>query len=155
MARNNTHARRRLDQRFDSIRPTLDVLPPHRGWIRAIRDAMGMSGSQLADRMGISPKTVHDIERSEAAGTIKMETLQRAADALDAELFYVLVPRDSLETMVEDQAKAKAVALLGPVAHHSRLEAQSVSAEALDDQLAELAETFVDRRGLWNDDASA
>lgn len=153
MARNNTHVRRRLDQRFGTIRPALDVSPPHRGWIRAIRDAMGMSGSQLADRMGISPKTVHDIERSEAAGTIKLETLRRAADALDAELFYVLVPRDSLETMVQDQARAKAAAILEPVAHHSRLEAQSVSAHALDDQLAELAERFVDRRGLWSDGA--
>lgn len=154
MARNNNQARRRLDQRFDSIRPTLDVSPPHRGWIRAIRDAMGMSGAQLADRMGISPKTVHDIERSEVAGTIKMGTLQRAADALDAELFYVLVPRDSLETMVQDQARKKAVALLKPVAHHGRLEAQSVSAEALNEQLEELAERFVDRRGLWSDGAS-
>jgi len=149
MAHQNTIARRRLDQRFDAVRPAIHVPRPHRGWIRAIRDALGMSGSELADRMGISPKTVYDIEQSEMAGTIKLETLQRAADALDCDLEYVLVPRHSLDSMVHDRARVKARVRLDPVAHHSRLEDQAVSEEILDEQVEELAGQLVDRRGLW------
>jgi predicted DNA-binding mobile mystery protein A len=149
MAHGNYFARRQLDQRLDTIRPLTHTPRPHRGWIRAIRDALGMSGSELADRMGISPKTIPDIERSEVAETIKLETLRRAANALDCELAYVLVPRTSLDTMVTVQARRKALRHLDPVAHHGFLEDQGVSDEGFEDQISELAERFVDKRGLW------
>ena len=96
MAHDNYFARKRLDERFDAIRPLAYTPRPHKGWIRALRDAIGMSGSELASRMGISPKTVPDIERSEVAETIKLETLRRAANALNCDLAYVLVPRTAL-----------------------------------------------------------
>jgi len=152
MARDNYLARRRLDQRFDAIRPLIGSPRPHRGWIRAIRDALGMSGSELAGRMGISPKTIHDIESSEVAETIKLETLRRAADALECDLVYVLVPRTDLDTMVRERSRRKAHTHLDPVAHHSRLEDQAVSDAVFESQIGELAERFVDKRGLWRDD---
>lgn len=110
-----------------------------------------MSGSELASRMGISPKTVHDIERSEMARTIKLVTLQRAADALDCDLEYVLIPRRSLESMVQSRSTVKARLHLDPIAHHGRLEDQAVPEDVLDAQIQELAEQLVDRRGLWSD----
>ena len=153
MAHDNYFARKRLDERFDVIRPLGDTPRPHRGWIRALRDAIGMSGSDLAARMGISPKTVPDIERSEVAETIKLETLRRAANALNCDLVYVLIPRTSLDTMVADQARRKALTHLDPVAHHGLLEDQAVSDEGFEVQINELAERFVDKRGLWKVEA--
>ncbi len=110
-----------------------------------------MSGAELANRMGIGQSTVVDIETSELHGGVKLDTLRRAADALDCELVYFLVPRTSLEQSVQAQARRKAGQHLGRVAHHSLLEEQELSPSAAAGQLDRFAEQFVDRRGLWSD----
>lgn len=150
MAKNNTQARRRLDARFQRLKAFADEPRPHRGWIRAIRDALGMSSTELAIRIGVSQQRVSEMERSELHDTITLDTLRRAADALDSDLVYVLRPRKSLDEAVMEQARKKAAQHLGPLAHHSRLEDQALTAEENAAQLEELASQFVDRRGLWS-----
>lgn len=151
MTKNGAQARRQLDARLQRLRPLADAARPHKGWVRAIRDALGMSSTELAARMGISQQTVPNLERSELHDTIKLETLRRAADALDCDLAYVLVPRTSLDDAVRAQARRKAARHLEPVAHHSRLEDQSVDDDDAAAELDELAARFIDRRGLWSD----
>lgn len=102
--------------------------------------------------MGVSQSTVAKLEQSEASGTVQLESLQRAAAALDCDVAYYLVPRRSLAEMVQDRARHQASKRLAPVAHHSRLEDQTVSDADLEDQLDELAARLVDHRGLWTDD---
>ncbi len=108
-----------------------------------------MTSADLANRMGVIQQTVPDLERSEMQDSIKLGTLRRVADALDCDLEYFLVPRTSLDESVRRQAHLKATRILRNVSHHSRLEDQSVSAEDAAAQLEELAESLVDRRGLW------
>ena len=155
MERNHLQARRRLDDRYESVRPLVHLGRPHKGWIRAIRDALGMSSTELAARMGVSQQVVSAIERSERHTTAKLETLSRAAVAMDCELVYALVPRTSLEETVRAQARRKASRHLAPVVHHGRLESQEVSPEEIAAHIEELASWFADRRGLWTDDDPA
>ena len=151
MTRTSAQARRHLDTRLGRLRPLVDTPPPHRGWIRAIRDALGMSSAELAARMKVGQSTVADIERSEAHATIKIDTLRRAADALDCDLVYSLVPRTTLEEAVRKQARHKAAQHLAGVTHHMRLEDQAVNDDDAAAQLDELGSRFVDRRGLWSE----
>ena len=144
-------ARTRLDARLEPYRALATGARPHRGWIRAIRDALGMSSREMAERMGVSQQSIPDIERSEQRGTIKLDTLQRAADALDCDLVYLLVPRRSLDEAVKAQARRKAAQLLSGVAHHGRLEDQAVTAADTKAQIDDLAGRFIDRRGLWTE----
>lgn len=109
-----------------------------------------MSAAELAARMGVAQSTVADIEASEAARTIKLDTLERAADALACDVVYFLVPRSSLDEAVRAQARRNAAAHLRAVAHHGRLEDQAVDDEAAQAQLEEFAVELVDRRGLWS-----
>lgn len=146
------HARRRLDDRYELVRSLGDLRRPNKGWIRAIRDALGMSGTELAARMGVSQQVVSEIERSERLATARLETLSRAAEAMDCELVYALVPRTTLEATVLAQARRKAERHLAHVVHHGRLEAQEVSEDELAAQVEELASWFADRRGLWIED---
>jgi predicted DNA-binding mobile mystery protein A len=113
-----------------------------------------MSSTELAARIGVSQQTIPDIERSELHDTIKLETLRRAADALDCDLVYFLLPRTSLDEAVRRQAGRKAARHLGPLAHHSRLEDQALTIDDTTAQLDELAARFIDRRGLWSETES-
>jgi predicted DNA-binding mobile mystery protein A len=111
-----------------------------------------MSSTELARRMGVGQSSVIKIEQSEANDTVKLDSLHRAAEALDCDVIYFLVPRRPLEATVRDRSRVKAAQYLAPVAHHSRLEDQAVTAADLDSQLDELADRFVDLRGLWTDE---
>ena len=114
-----------------------------------------MSSRELAERMGVRQQTIADLERSEQRGVIKLETLERTANALDCDLVYFLRPRRSLDELVTSQARRKALQHLRRVAHNSRLEDQAVTDEDTEAQLADLAMQLVDRRGLWTEPASS
>lgn len=153
MAKDNIQARLRLDARFRRLGPLAGELRPHKGWIRAIRDALGMSSTELASRIGVSQQRVSQMEHSEVQETITLGTLRRAADALDCDLVYVLEPRTSLEESVREQARTKAARHLAPLAHHGRLEDQALTDEDEAAQLEEFASRFIDRQGLWSETA--
>src|SRR3989304_6466914 len=75
---------------------------PRGGWIRTLRDALGMSSTQLAKRMKVSPQFVRKLEKGEAAGTITLASLHRAAEALECRIIYALGPqKDVVETRRE------------------------------------------------------
>ena len=58
--------------------------------IRAAREAAGMSMAELARRAGVSQPTVANWELREQDGRITLATLERAADALGADLSYAI-----------------------------------------------------------------
>jgi hypothetical protein len=96
--------------------------------------------------------SVVDIEQSEAHRTVKLDTLERVADALGCEVVYFLVPHMSLEETVRAQARRKASGHLDRVAHHGKLEDQELAADVAAEQLDRFATDLVDKRGLWSPD---
>jgi predicted DNA-binding mobile mystery protein A len=143
-------SRAALDLRFDEMRPTARFAPPVRGWIKALRQAIGMSSSQLARRLGVKQPSVIEMEQSEMKGTIQLATLRRAAEALDCTLVYVLIPNKPLKTMVRDRARRLARRRLEAVDHTMLLEDQTVSSNDVESRLDELAEG-IDPRALWDE----
>ena len=126
---------------------------PPSGWLKAIREALGMSATQLAKRLGVVTSTVTRLETSEADDTISLATLRRAAEALDCELRYVLVPRQSLADTLATRANQLARERMAGVAHSMALEAQSTSNETVADQTRALADSLLQgpRRELWRE----
>jgi predicted DNA-binding mobile mystery protein A len=144
-------ARQRLDERLQPLKPGDRLRPPPKGWVRAIRDALGMTGVQFARRLGIKPQSVDALEQSEASGTIQLKTLRRAAEALDCTLVYALVPNDSLESTVRARARKIALRALGRVAHTMKLEAQETSGGTPDARIDAYIRDNVKERELWDD----
>lgn len=144
--------RRVLDRRLGRWRalPPEVLARPEGGWVRALRQSLGMTSAELAERMGVSAAAVSKLESRERSGTVALQTLGRAADALDCELVYALVPRRPLETMVEDRAKVVATAVYKSVAASMSLEEQELQGEAVADAIDELVEEIKDRPGLWS-----
>jgi predicted DNA-binding mobile mystery protein A len=143
-----TRARTRLDERLSVVRAS-ELAPPPKGWIKAIREALGMTGQQFAARMGIKPPTVIDLEKSEALGTIQLKTLSRAADALGCKLVYALVPKTSLQDAVEARARKIAMRALKRVAHTMKLEDQAVAESDLERQIQNYIRNEIKDRDLW------
>lgn len=119
-------SRSQLDRRFKQLGPATRYASPARGWIKAIREALGMSTAQLAKRLGVKQPSVVALQQSEAKGTIELATLRRVAEALDCTLVYALVPNKPLEAIVRDRARTFARRRLEPVEHSMLLEDQKV-----------------------------
>ncbi len=142
-------ARQRLDERLTALKPEERFRAPPKGWVRAIRDALGMTGVQFATRLGIRPQSVETLEQSEQSGTIQLTTLRRAAEALDCTLVYALVPNDTLDGAVRARARAIALHDLGRVAHTMKLEAQATGDADLEARIEAYIRDNIKDRDLW------
>jgi predicted DNA-binding mobile mystery protein A len=144
-------ARQRLDDRLLPLKPEDRFKAPPKGWVRAIRDALGMTGVQFAKRLGVRPQSVEALEKSEANGTIQFNTLRRAAEALDCTLVYAIVPNTSLTDAVSARARKIAVRELSRVAHTMKLEAQGTSDANLEARIEAYIRDVLKDRDLWNE----
>ncbi len=152
-AKHKKLAREQLDatlQRFESLKT---VVPPQKGWIRAIRDALGMTGEQLAARLNVNKQRVSRIQQDEKLGKVKLETLRNVADALDCVFVYGFIPRESLEQTVRNQARLVAKKRLARSSQTMRLEKQELNETDKDKALKELIEDIVNEmpKTLWNE----
>ncbi len=149
-ARLQARARTSLDNRF----PAWRQLPakgarPSGGWVRAIREALGMTAEDLAERMGVSQPSLTRLEKSERNGGARLDTLMRAADALECDFVYALVPRRPLDDMVTEQARRRALERVRQVAHTMALEDQAIAEDMLAKQVEIWTEFYRTRPGLW------
>lgn len=144
-------ARVGLDARFHDNDILAFAESPARGWVRAIRDALGMSSRQLAARMDISQPAVAQLERSEADGVVQLDTLRRAADALGCDLVYVLVPRASLDEIVRNRARMVARADITTVDRTMRLEQQGLTPDQLERRIDDYATKLITAGRLWDE----
>ncbi len=124
---------------------------PRGGWAKALRGALGISERSFAKRLGlISGASVQKLERNEQKGSVTLESLRRAAEALDADLVYAIVPRRPLRAAIRARARRLAEERMKPIAQSMALEAQSLSAKQLERQVDELARDLEKRPAdLW------
>ncbi len=145
MKKNKKLIRQQLETTLQKFRPLLDIQMPPKGWIRAVRDALGMNGRQLANRLNVTRQRAAQIEKDELGGSATLKTMRRVAESLDCVFVYTLVPRQSLEHTLHEQARRVAKKRLTRVSHTMMLENQELSnseqVQALNDIVNELIET--------------
>jgi predicted DNA-binding mobile mystery protein A len=116
------------------------VVPPPTGWIKAIRNALGMSMLQLGNRLSITKQSVQDMESREKDGTISIKALREAARALDMQLVYGFVPNDgSLEALIDRKAKELATQIVMRTNNSMKLEDQENSKQRIEKAIQERA----------------
>jgi predicted DNA-binding mobile mystery protein A len=146
-------ARKHLDNRLAPLR-ALSFDAPARGWLRAIRDALGMSTTQFAQRLGVKQPRIIALEKAEVTGAASLQTLREAAEALDCTLVYAIVPTQSLEAIMRARATEKADAELAHLHHTMALENQAMTKTDLADERARLIDGLLagSMRRLWEDE---
>jgi predicted DNA-binding mobile mystery protein A len=145
---------RHLDKRFSGLRRLAQSPRPPKGWLRAIRDALGMTTAQFARRLGVSQPRIIELEQSEVSGSVTLNTLQRAAEALGCRLVYVLIPEKPLAETVRERTALIAERQLKAVEQTMRLEDQSVKgATAAKDLRRQFVEELLRRPArLWDEE---
>jgi predicted DNA-binding mobile mystery protein A len=146
-------ARKHLERRLAPLRGRQDLMRPPHGWLRAIRDALGMTTRQLAQRMGKVQSAIVDLEKSEARETVSLAKLRKAAAAMDCALVYALVPNRPIEDILRARAEQVADRQLARASHTMALENQGLDQPALAAERERLVEELL--RGsitrLWDD----
>src|SRR3974390_1280897 len=154
MATKETHllAATQIDRKLNPLRPVVGSLRSSSagGWIRALRQALGLSAAALGKRMKLAQQSIVQLEKNEREGAITLASLRRAAEAFDAELFYAIIPRKSLRETISEQAKKIAREQVAPIAHSMQLEAQGLTDTELEERIIELAHELERHlRDLW------
>ena len=143
---------KQLDKTLAAFRPLLSAGIPSRGWIRAIRDAVGMNGRQFADRMGVHRTRSGQIESDEVGGSVTIKTMRRAAEALDCAFVYGFVPRESLAQTLRDRAGVVASSRHARVSQTMRLEGQALDERQEEESLSDAISELLDNppSSLWD-----
>ena len=116
--------RKHLERRLAPLRG-LNFARPQRGWLRAMREALGMTTRQLAQHMGKVQSAVVDMEKSEARDQISLTSLRQAAEAMDCVLVYAIIPKEPIDDILRARATKVADQQLARVSHTMALENQS------------------------------
>ena len=145
--------REQLETSLERLQPLLAVSAPSKGWIRAIRGALGMSTRQLAGRLGVTQQALSRIEQAEPDGAVTVKTLRRIADSLDCVFVCGFVPRSTLEDTLRRQAQKVAAKRLGQAASSMALEAQGLGQDENQKILNDLVDEIVKAppSTLWNE----
>lgn len=149
----NKLMRQQIDETIQKIvkMPALSV--PKKGWIRTLREALGMPSRILANRLGCSIANIAAIEQREVKETISLKTLQEIAQAMNCKLVYYLIPIESLGKILEDQARLVARKRIELVNHSMQLEQQGLTPAQLQQQEDSLVQELLqgDIKKLWHD----
>ena len=127
---------------------------PIEGWLRTVRHAPGMSGPQLAKRLGVTKARVSKAEKDELVGGVTLKTMQNMAEAMGCRFVYAVVPEQKVEEVIKERAQKKAREQVKSASTHMALESQTLSDEQIKfeiDRIAtEIAETMPS--DLWTDE---
>lgn len=143
-----------LDKKFEILQnASAALIVPPNGWINALRKALNISLNQLARRMNVTSQNVNQLEQREMDGTISLQKLKDAADALGMNFVYTFIPKDgSLEKLIEKRALKVAEEIVMRTSHSMKLEDQENTEERLKKAIRDRAEKIKNElpKYLWD-----
>jgi predicted DNA-binding mobile mystery protein A len=116
---------------------------PSEGWLRSVRKALGMSGAQLARRMGLTRARISNAEKDELRGAVTLQSMQKAAEAMGCRFVYAIVPPQTVEDLIIAQAQKKAAALVGAASAHMALKSQTLPYDKIAQEVSRLTRDFI------------
>lgn len=126
---------------------------PNEGWIRTARKALRMTGAQLAKRSGVSGAFISRSEFAELDDSVTLRNLRKFAESMDCRLVYAIVPKTSVDEIIDQQANRKAHSIVNKASVHMSLENQALNKFQLSDEIQRVKEEIL-RSGnskLWNE----
>ncbi len=124
------------------------------GWLKTVRKALGMSGTQLAKRLHVTKGRISQTESAELSGSVTLKTMQNMASAMNCRFVYAIVPTQPIESMIKERAVKKAKEQIKAASTQMALEDQSLSDEQLTFAIDQLASEIIEKMpsDFWNDE---
>jgi predicted DNA-binding mobile mystery protein A len=151
--RNNKLQFQQLNEKLGQLTVLQHVNVPPIGWIKAIRNGIGMSMEQLGKKLSITKQGVMDIEKREKEGAVTIKSMQELAKALDLKFVYGFVPNaGSLEQMIENRALEIATKIVERTSTTMKLEDQANSKERIENAIKERSSEIINKtpKILWD-----
>lgn len=124
---------KQLQHKISSYSESKHTVRPASGWIKAIRQSLGMTLEQLAQKLNVSKQNVQILEKREKEYSITMRSLQQVANALDMQMVYAIIPKtQTLEEYIEMRAEALAREIVMRTSQQMALENQQLAEEQLE-----------------------
>ncbi|WP_438946854.1 mobile mystery protein A [Sediminibacterium sp.] len=142
-----------LNEKMEKLIGLEHLSVPPIGWIKAIRNAIGMSMEQLGKKLSITKQAVMDIEKREKVGAITIKSMQEIAKAMDMKFVYGFVPNaDSLEQLIEKRALEIATKIVQRTSTTMKLEDQVNSKTRIESAIKERAAEIINKtpKILWD-----
>lgn len=117
---------------------------PKAGWVKTVRNALGMTTQQLAERMGLARGRIVQLENAEKNDAVTLRSLKKAAEAMNCELIYAIVPKKSLFRIIQIRAGEVAEETVEYVSHSMALEKQSIAKQKQQEQKEELTKKLLE-----------
>jgi predicted DNA-binding mobile mystery protein A len=93
-------ARRDLDECQMLFRKAWQKTKYRRGWLRTIRQALGVPVAEIAAKLGVNRSVIFRMEAREFKRTVSLKTLDKMAEAMGCEVVFTIVPQRGM-TLVE------------------------------------------------------
>lgn len=128
--------------------------PLSEGWLKTVRQALGMSGPQLAKRLGVTKGRISQAEAAELEGGVTLKTMKSMAEAMNCRFVYAVIPEEDIEQVLKERAIKKAKARVKAASTHMALEAQSLDQQTLNSEIERIASEIVREKpsDLWSDE---
>jgi predicted DNA-binding mobile mystery protein A len=142
-----------LEQKLSELEASRNVSVPSAGWLRLVRQSLGMTLQQVADKLGVTKQSVREMESRELTGAITLKRLREAAEAMEMNLVYGFVPKDgSVENLIERKARELATEIVERASVTMRLEDQENAPERIQRAIEERADELRRRlpKMLWD-----
>ena len=138
---------RALDKKTSDLKSAKNIVPQSSGWIKTVREAIGMTVSQLAARLGVTQPRITKMESNE--DNLKLSTMKKAAEAMNCEFVYYFKPKTTFQNLVDEQAQKKAAEVLKTVNVNMALENQEIAEdEAVKNFASDLINTKI--KQIWD-----
>lgn len=127
---------------------------PPEGWLRTVRNALGMSGAEVAKRLGVTRARVTTAEHAELTGGITLKSMQAMAEAMGCRFVYAVIPPSGrIEDIITAQARKKAMSIVGTTNIHMALENQKLPDEKIVQEVERLTREIALEQpsDFWND----
>jgi predicted DNA-binding mobile mystery protein A len=117
---------KQLTDVLDKFANARQTARPVRGWLRAVREALGVSQQQVASAAKVKRQSLIGFEKAEAGDRITLRNLRRVADAMGCELVYAIVPKSgSIQELAEQRTRDEATKRVQSVEQTMALEDQA------------------------------
>jgi predicted DNA-binding mobile mystery protein A len=135
--------RKQISNKLEPLKMYVAATTGITGWVKTIREALGMTTYDLAKRTDMDQAQLSRMEKAEPEGKVTLSTMQRIGEGLGMKFVYGFVPERDLETLVRQQAKKIAMERLQRLNKTMALELQDLDSEEKNEALSDMIDKLL------------